>query len=96
MDYANEQRWPQLFIKCDNFPNAYFNEKIRVTEIEREKMMGFVTIDIKVEVFAPEAPFYYLSICCTYILNQHLKISSKKTWIFCFYLLFGHAVGFTE
>ena len=30
---------------------------------------------------------------CTYILNQHLKISPKKIWIFCFYLLFGHAVG---
>ena len=34
-------------------------------------------------------------ICCTYIhvLNQHLKISAKKIWIVCFYLVFGHAVG---
>ena len=32
-------------------------------------------------------------ICCTYILNQHLKISAKKIWIFCCYLHFGHAVG---
>ena len=32
-------------------------------------------------------------ICCTYILNQHLKIPAKKIWIVCFYLVFGHAVG---
>ena len=31
-----------------------------VREIEKRKMIGFVTIDIKVEVFAPEAPFCYL------------------------------------
>ena len=32
-------------------------------------------------------------ICCAYMLNQHLKISAKKIWIVCFYLVFGHAVG---
>ena len=31
-------------------------------------------------------------ICCTYTLNQHLKISAKKIWIVYFYLAFGHAV----
>ena len=43
-----------------NHPNASFNESMRVTGIIERKMMGFVMIDIKVEVFVPESPFYNL------------------------------------
>ena len=43
-----------------NHTNASFNESMRVTGIIERKMTGFVTIDIKVEVFVPEPPFYNL------------------------------------